>query len=105
MTGPAYVCPILIRAGRGARKRSWHQVRSAFGRDKVRAPEQGGHFEASMRNAEEDLSPMAEDDSTNPDKPELQIGSYRLIEPLGSGGMSSVYRAVHIESGNQVAVK
>ncbi len=48
---------------------------------------------------------MAEGDPATPDKPDLQIGSYRLIEPLGSGGMSSVYRAVHIESGNQVAVK
>src|SRR3954454_773369 len=38
-------------------------------------------------------------------KPELTIGSYRLLEPLGSGGMSSVYRAEHIESGHEVAVK
>ena len=36
---------------------------------------------------------------------ELKIGSYRLIEPLGSGGMSSVYRAIHIGSGHEVAVK
>ena len=48
---------------------------------------------------------MAEGDPSTPDKPELQIGSYRLIEPLGSGGMSSVFRAVHMESGHEVAVK
>lgn len=34
-----------------------------------------------------------------------KIGSYRLLEPLGSGGMSSVFRAVHEESGLEVAVK
>ena len=33
------------------------------------------------------------------------IGSYRLIEPLGSGGMSSVFQAMHTESGNEVALK
>ena len=33
------------------------------------------------------------------------IGSYRLVEPLGSGGMSSVFRAVHKETGHEVAVK
>lgn len=34
-----------------------------------------------------------------------RLGSYRLIEPLGSGGMSSVFLAVHIESGYKVALK
>ncbi len=33
------------------------------------------------------------------------IGSYRVIEPLGSGGMSTVFRAVHVESGHEVALK
>src|SRR6516165_2382825 len=57
------------------------------------------------RDAGKERSPMAEGDSSNADKPELQIGSYRLLEPLGSGGMSSVYRAVHTETGHEVAVK
>ena len=35
----------------------------------------------------------------------LQYGSYRVLHPLGSGGMSSVYRAVHVESGHEVALK
>jgi len=48
---------------------------------------------------------MPDDESTNAGKSELRIGSYRLLEPLGSGGMSSVYRAVHAESGHEVAVK
>ena len=35
----------------------------------------------------------------------VQLGSYRLLKPLGSGGMSSVYHAVHTESGHEVALK
>ncbi len=49
---------------------------------------------------------MSEDGSPHEDqRPERVIGSYRLVEPLGSGGMSSVFRAVHKESGVEVAVK
>jgi serine/threonine-protein kinase len=33
------------------------------------------------------------------------IGSYKLLEPLGSGGMSSVFRARHLETGSIVALK
>jgi serine/threonine-protein kinase len=44
------------------------------------------------------------------DKPNVapglaQIGSYRIIEQLGTGGMSSVFRAVHVETGHEVALK
>jgi serine/threonine protein kinase len=35
----------------------------------------------------------------------MQIGSYRLVEALGAGGMSNVYRAVHVETGHVVALK
>src|SRR6516165_10106217 len=48
---------------------------------------------------------MPDPEPTNGEKPELVIGSYRLLEPLGSGGMSSVFRAVHVEGGHEVAVK
>src|SRR4051794_40890554 len=48
---------------------------------------------------------MSNGEQTSADRPDPAIGSYRLIEPLGSGGMSSVYRAVHAESGHEVAVK
>ncbi|MGO9466210.1 MAG: serine/threonine-protein kinase [Isosphaeraceae bacterium] len=34
-----------------------------------------------------------------------QVGSYRILQPLGTGGMSSVYRAVHVDSGHEVAIK
>ncbi|MGE3820496.1 MAG: serine/threonine-protein kinase, partial [Isosphaeraceae bacterium] len=33
------------------------------------------------------------------------VGSYRLVQPLGSGGMSSVFRAVHVDTGLEVALK
>jgi serine/threonine-protein kinase len=33
------------------------------------------------------------------------IGSYKLVQQLGSGGMSSVFRAIHAETGHEVAVK
>src|SRR5947209_20304307 len=48
---------------------------------------------------------MPESGSPNAEKPDLKIGSYRLLQPLGSGGMSSVFRAVHSETGHEVAVK
>jgi serine/threonine-protein kinase len=48
---------------------------------------------------------MPETGRTNDDTPEPMIGSYRLVESLGAGGMSSVFRAVHAESGLEVAVK
>src|SRR4051812_30124421 len=51
-----------------------------------------------------DRCPMA-DDALNTESPDLKIGSYRLLQPLGAGGMSSVYRAVHVETGHEVAVK
>ncbi len=35
----------------------------------------------------------------------VQIGSYKLVEQLGSGGMSSVFRALHVETGHEVALK
>src|SRR6185437_15046787 len=34
-----------------------------------------------------------------------RMGSYRIIEPLGSGGMSTVFLAVHPETGHEVALK
>lgn len=48
---------------------------------------------------------MSEDATTNASKPQPRIGSYRLLHSLGSGGMSSVFKAVHVETGHEVAVK
>src|SRR5215207_5475745 len=48
---------------------------------------------------------MSEGGATNASKPQPRIGSYRLLHSLGSGGMSSVFKAVHIETGHEVAVK
>jgi serine/threonine-protein kinase len=51
----------------------------------------------------EEPTPRAE--ATGDSPPDLRIGSYRIVEPLGTGGMSSVYRAVHVDTGHEVAVK
>lgn len=48
---------------------------------------------------------MSQADPKSESQPVLKLGSYRLIEPLGSGGMSSVFRAIHEEQGLEVAVK
>ncbi|MDG3006979.1 serine/threonine-protein kinase [Paludisphaera mucosa] len=48
---------------------------------------------------------MAESESTNGDPYRFRIGSYGILHPLGTGGMSSVYRAVHLETGHEVALK
>src|SRR5262249_19153063 len=41
----------------------------------------------------------------NPGGTELRVGSYVLLQPLGTGGMSSVFRARHLDTGLEVAVK
>ena len=48
---------------------------------------------------------MSVAESSPEPRPTLRLGSYLLLQQLGSGGMSSVYRAVHEETGNIVAVK
>ncbi len=44
-------------------------------------------------------------ESMPPAQPEQRIGSYRVLGPIGAGGMSSVFRAVHVESKHEVALK
>jgi eukaryotic-like serine/threonine-protein kinase len=44
-------------------------------------------------------------ESMNVTRPETRIGSYRVLEPLGIGGMSSVFRAIHAETNQEVALK
>jgi len=48
---------------------------------------------------------MAEAGSTSEEPYRFRIGSYGVLHPLGSGGMSSVYRAVHVDTGLEVALK
>src|SRR5262245_45848600 len=44
-------------------------------------------------------------ESMRASRPETRIGSYRVLEPLGIGGMSSVFRAVHADTNQEVALK
>jgi eukaryotic-like serine/threonine-protein kinase len=48
---------------------------------------------------------MLEAEPISSEQSELRYGSYRVLHPLGSGGMSSVYRAVHVDAGHEVALK
>ena len=44
--------------------------------------------------------------SSSPDHASLpRLGSYQILRPLGSGGMSNVFQAIHEDSGSIVALK
>ena len=49
--------------------------------------------------------PEVESEPGPDSKPAPRLGSYLLVQSLGSGGMSNVFRAVHEETGSVVAVK
>ena len=49
--------------------------------------------------------PTFRTESMRPAESEQRIGSYRILHPLGSGGMSSVWRAVHVDTNQEVALK
>jgi serine/threonine-protein kinase len=38
-------------------------------------------------------------------QPQILLGSYRIVERIGAGGMGTVYRAVHVELDREVALK
>jgi serine/threonine-protein kinase len=48
---------------------------------------------------------MADDSPSTSGKILPNVGSYRLLHTLGAGGMSSVFKGVHLETGHVVAVK
>ena len=49
--------------------------------------------------------PIPEPENEPAAKPAPRLGSYLLVQSLGSGGMSNVFRAVHEETGSVVALK
>lgn len=48
---------------------------------------------------------MSQAEPAKTDPYRFRLGSYGVLNSLGSGGMSSVYRAVHLELGREVALK
>jgi len=48
---------------------------------------------------------MSESKPAKADPYRFRLGSYGVLNSLGSGGMSSVYRAVHVDLGHEVALK
>ena len=76
-------------------------VPNVFTRSRIKAIA-AWHFPLAKIAMDEPILP------TNPvtdGTPEHRIGSYRVLNPLGIGGMSSVFRAVHVETQHEVALK
>lgn len=47
----------------------------------------------------------AKEQESGPERGELLAGKFRVLEKLGAGGMSAVFRAEHVATGKQVAIK
>lgn len=62
----------------------------------------GNHW---IRATREMGGTMSEVEPAKTDPFRFRLGSYGVLSALGSGGMSSVYRAVHLELGREVALK
>ena len=75
------------------------------------SPTDGGDVRRLAVERSENGQAVAMDESTSSTEsmkralPDQRIGSYRVLQPLGSGGMSTVFRAVHVETGHEVALK
>lgn len=48
---------------------------------------------------------LAKEQQSDPERGALLAGKFRVLEKLGAGGMSAVFRAEHVTTGKQVAIK
>lgn len=76
----------------------------------LQCPRCGRQFPDSVHVCPDDLTPLRADDTISDVPVDPLIGrvfdgKYRLEEPLGGGGMGTVYRATHLLIERQVAIK